>query len=80
MRAVVARNKELVVETIADPSPGPGQVVVKSLSCGICGSDLHALHSLDRMLDVALRSSFSLARSNLASSPTQFRLRTPRGR
>jgi threonine dehydrogenase-like Zn-dependent dehydrogenase len=58
VRAVVARNKELILDTVDDPTPGPGQVVVKSLACGICGSDLHALHSLDRMRDAVIRSGF----------------------
>jgi (R,R)-butanediol dehydrogenase/meso-butanediol dehydrogenase/diacetyl reductase len=31
----------LVVETIADPTPGEGEVVVEVCRCGICGSDLH---------------------------------------
>jgi (R,R)-butanediol dehydrogenase / meso-butanediol dehydrogenase / diacetyl reductase len=31
----------LVVETIADPVPGEGEVVVEVCRCGICGSDLH---------------------------------------
>ncbi len=43
MRAVIARNHELVVETIADPTPGEGEVLVRVQACGICGSDLHAL-------------------------------------
>jgi threonine dehydrogenase-like Zn-dependent dehydrogenase len=43
MRAVVMRNNTLVVESIPDPIPGPGEVLVKTLACGICGTDLHAL-------------------------------------
>jgi threonine dehydrogenase-like Zn-dependent dehydrogenase len=53
MRAVVMRNKGLVVDTVPDPEPGPGEVVVKTLACGICGSDLHALKFADRMVDIA---------------------------
>jgi len=53
MRAVVMRNKQLVVDTVPDPEPGPGEVVVRTLACGICGSDLHALKFADKMVDVA---------------------------
>jgi len=42
MRAAVMRDHRLVVDTVDDPHPGIGQVVVKTLACGICGSDLHA--------------------------------------
>ncbi|WP_062346786.1 zinc-binding dehydrogenase [Novosphingobium sp. CCH12-A3] len=43
MRAAVMQglHKPLAVETIADPTPGEGDVVVKVGRCGICGSDLH---------------------------------------
>jgi threonine dehydrogenase-like Zn-dependent dehydrogenase len=53
MRAVVMRNKELVVDTVPDPVPGPGEAIVKTLACGICGSDLHALKFADRMVDIS---------------------------
>ena len=53
MRAVVMRNKELVVDTVPDPEPGPGEVIVKTLACGICGSDLHALKFLDKVVAIA---------------------------
>ncbi len=43
MRAVVMRQGELVVDDVPEPVPGPGEVLVKTLACGICGSDLHAL-------------------------------------
>jgi threonine dehydrogenase-like Zn-dependent dehydrogenase len=55
MRAVVRRNKQLVCDEVADPVAGPGQVLVKTLSCGICGSDLHALHSFEHMLELGAR-------------------------
>lgn len=43
MRAAVMRHHELVVDDVPVPEPGPGEVLVKTLACGICGSDLHAL-------------------------------------
>ena len=43
MRAVVTRRAGLAVDTVPDPVPGPGEVLVRTIACGICGSDLHAL-------------------------------------
>jgi threonine dehydrogenase-like Zn-dependent dehydrogenase len=48
MRAAVTRIGGVHVEEVADPVPGPGQVVVRTLACGICGSDLHAAADLRR--------------------------------
>jgi (R,R)-butanediol dehydrogenase/meso-butanediol dehydrogenase/diacetyl reductase len=40
MKAVVAREPgRLAVETVPDPTPGPGQLVLQVSACGICGSD-----------------------------------------
>jgi threonine dehydrogenase-like Zn-dependent dehydrogenase len=55
MRAAVMRNKALVVADIAVPEPGPGEVLVKTLACGICGSDLHALKHAEAFVDNARR-------------------------
>jgi (R,R)-butanediol dehydrogenase/meso-butanediol dehydrogenase/diacetyl reductase len=43
MKAVTfqALHAPLAFETLPDPTPDPGQVVVKVGRCGICGSDLH---------------------------------------
>jgi len=43
MRAAVylEKNKPLAVQTVADPTPAPGQVVLAVKGAGICGSDLH---------------------------------------
>ncbi|MFY7837614.1 MAG: zinc-binding dehydrogenase [Novosphingobium sp.] len=43
MRAAVMQglHKPLAIETVDDPTPGEGDVVVKVGRCGICGSDLH---------------------------------------
>lgn len=51
MRAAVMRDRQIVVDTLPDPEPGPGQVLVRTLACGICGSDLHALQHADRMAE-----------------------------
>jgi threonine dehydrogenase-like Zn-dependent dehydrogenase len=50
MKAVVRRGKQLVETDYQNIEPGPGQVLVSTLACGICGSDLHALHGLDDMV------------------------------
>jgi (R,R)-butanediol dehydrogenase/meso-butanediol dehydrogenase/diacetyl reductase len=43
MRAAVMQglHKPLALETLPDPTPGEGELVVKVGRCGICGSDLH---------------------------------------
>jgi len=41
VRAVVLRGGMVDVREIDDPTPGRGQVLVRSLACGICASDLH---------------------------------------
>jgi threonine dehydrogenase-like Zn-dependent dehydrogenase len=51
MRAVVMRKRQLVVDALADPTPGPGEVLVRTLACGICGSDLHALQHAAELVD-----------------------------
>ena len=56
MRAAVMRNKRILVDDIPVPRPGPGEVLVKTLACGICGSDLHALKHAEKLVEVAQRS------------------------
>jgi threonine dehydrogenase-like Zn-dependent dehydrogenase len=53
MRAAIFRNGEIVVDTLAEPTPGAGQVLVKTLACGICGSDLHARKHAHRMVELS---------------------------
>lgn len=45
MRALVLRGSEFSLEEVARPSPGPGQLMVRVLAAGICGSDLHIVQS-----------------------------------
>jgi threonine dehydrogenase-like Zn-dependent dehydrogenase len=49
VKAVVCQNAQLRVEELPDPKPGPGQVLVEVLRCGICGSDLHIRKHCDHM-------------------------------
>jgi propanol-preferring alcohol dehydrogenase len=41
---VEAFGKPLVLRDWAIPTPGPGQIVVKTEACGVCHTDLHAAH------------------------------------
>jgi threonine dehydrogenase-like Zn-dependent dehydrogenase len=44
MRAAVAKGTSIDArDGVAEPIPGVGQVLVRTIACGICGSDLHAL-------------------------------------
>ena len=55
MRAAIFRNGDIVVDTMPEPTPGVGQVLVKTLACGICGSDLHAAKHAHRMVEISKR-------------------------
>jgi threonine dehydrogenase-like Zn-dependent dehydrogenase len=55
MRAAIFRKCDLVVDEIADPIPDEGQVLVRTLACGICGSDLHVLRHAPQLVDAARR-------------------------
>ena len=55
MRAAVMRDRKLVVAEVPMPQPGPGEVLVRTLACGICGSDLHALKFADQFVATAKR-------------------------
>ncbi len=52
MRAAIFRNGNIVADSIPDPVPAAGQVLVKTLACGICGSDLHIRKHAGRMADI----------------------------
>ena len=41
MRAAVLRQGAVETRETADPTPGPGQMLVRTRACGICASDLH---------------------------------------
>ena len=53
MRAVVMRDRRLVVDEVEELRPKAGQVIADVLACGICGSDLHALAHADRMVEMS---------------------------
>lgn len=55
MKAVIRRDRRLVCDEIADLRPAEGQILVKTLACGICGSDLHALHHMEHMIGLSRR-------------------------
>ena len=55
MRAVVRRGPALVLDHMPEPTPGAGQVLARTLCCGICGSDLHAVHSMEKMVELGRR-------------------------
>ena len=58
MKAVVCQNENLKLIEMPNLSPGKGQVLLKVLRCGICGSDLHLQHHCDHMFALAQRVGF----------------------
>jgi threonine dehydrogenase-like Zn-dependent dehydrogenase len=54
MRAAVMRDSKIVVATVPDPEPQIGEILVRTLACGICGSDLHALQHTDEMVQASV--------------------------
>ncbi|TGV19831.1 alcohol dehydrogenase [Pseudoalteromonas sp. MEBiC 03607] len=52
MNSVAMQNGKLHVKQIDIPTPGPGQVLVKSLACGICGSDIHITRHTSDVFDI----------------------------
>ncbi|WP_375000684.1 zinc-binding dehydrogenase [Aeromicrobium sp. CTD01-1L150] len=53
MRAVVCHHHELEVTDLPDPEPAEGQVLIRVLRAGICGSDLHARVHADATAEIA---------------------------
>lgn len=49
VRAAVTQRvgEALVVADVDEPTPGPGEVLVRVAACGVCGSDLHLADALD---------------------------------
>lgn len=47
------RNGTLVLDEVGEPTPGAGQILVQTLACGICGSDLHTLQHGDLMVEMS---------------------------
>ncbi len=52
MKAVTCESSRLEVIELPDPEPGPGQVLLEVLRCGICGSDLHVRHHADEQAEI----------------------------
>ena len=62
MRAAIMRDAQIIVDEMAMPEPSQGEVLVKTLACGICGSDLHALKHGHQMVQTSIETggSFSM--------------------
>jgi threonine dehydrogenase-like Zn-dependent dehydrogenase len=56
MRAAVLRDKAIVFEHVPDPEPEAGEVLIRTLACGICGSDLHVRTHAEQLADALKRS------------------------
>ncbi|MGF1597654.1 MAG: zinc-binding dehydrogenase [Acidimicrobiales bacterium] len=53
MRAAILRRASMVVDELPALTPGRGQVLVDTIACGICGSDLHTVDGAHEMVAVS---------------------------
>jgi threonine dehydrogenase-like Zn-dependent dehydrogenase len=58
MKAAVLEAGRLNIQDVAEPTPRAGEVMVKPLACGICGSDLHAKDHAPHLCDLLHRAGF----------------------
>jgi len=65
MRAAVMRSGRIEVAEVEDPQPQTGEVLVKTLACGICGSDLHALQHGPEMVAASAEAGLPTFRMDL---------------
>jgi 2-desacetyl-2-hydroxyethyl bacteriochlorophyllide A dehydrogenase len=52
MNSIVMQDGGVHLQQVEIPKPAPGQVLVRSLACGICGSDLHIARHTKEVFDV----------------------------
>ena len=69
MRACVLRQGRLVVDDIDDPRPETGQMLVRILACGICGSDLHFVRHGESMVSMTDAMLPSMGTQGLGMAP-----------
>lgn len=65
MKAAMYRRGDIVVDNVSNLVPGPGQVLVKTLACGICGSDIHFCRHAHKFVDVAARAGIEAMNADL---------------
>ena len=58
MKAAVLLAGKIALEDVPAPTPLAGQIVAKTLVCGICGSDLHARDHATHLCDLLHRAGF----------------------
>lgn len=54
-QVVVNSATDVYIETVAVPTPAPGEVLVRSTVVGICGSDMHAAHGRHPFMSLPFR-------------------------
>lgn len=73
MRATWRTGSHIAVKEMDAPAPGPGEVLLRVERAGICGSDLHLLHS-DNQTTRIMGHEFSGTVVELGKDVTRFRL------
>jgi threonine dehydrogenase-like Zn-dependent dehydrogenase len=51
MKAAYLLDHKIAVGEIDDPEPQKGEVLVRTVACGVCASDLHVVHHAERLVE-----------------------------
>jgi threonine dehydrogenase-like Zn-dependent dehydrogenase len=53
VKAAYIENGKVLVGEMPEPTPGPGQALVRTHSCGMCASEQHFLHAGQNVIDLS---------------------------
>ncbi|HUJ73280.1 MAG TPA: alcohol dehydrogenase catalytic domain-containing protein, partial [bacterium] len=69
LQAVLEKPQQVVIRDVPQPVPGPGQVLIKVSTIGVCGSDIHAYYGKHPYISCPIVQGHEFSGSVVAAGP-----------